>query len=1812
MAFRFHRRPFLLGNTDTAVESLPFIRGTVRRDPSTLAFAALVFPARLNITITDNSLTPVNYIVDFPSGSTLINDVVADIHAEINVDNHRCFDMGGVVHIEAANGGEGAYIEVTAEPALTDAAVVLGIPRMPDPMAHVDGGDRSWAPYNIVEQNPHGTSYAVGGEDVTAQVMNRAVDALAYNADHMHALLEREIALPMIIDLTAGDARLITDASGDYEQVDLTGLEAAYPTAGYSDRVYMGQALSNTSTLTDIAEYFAVMDQDAVEIISGGDTVRVAAVTHGLRTAPLPDFGGDETIPPANPVGNSVNPWVPSDGGNLLGQDVVKSSATVITGVEYRTAVRCATGNFVAEGVGPRDKVMIANAAVNIPFNHNGEFTVEQLIDETFLILQGLTEQRGELNPDDSAALGDVTVSTGSVFADGVYLTFEPPIPAGTNVRLVVGGGYKLGDMPMDQFLKLAIIASEEVDDLVQQTIRRMKGPLVDLTDDFTAYPFTNGGYAGEADVSQELIWRRLTLQGAYDGQGRSSGGGYFVQVDANPPEWNNMTALAPVAGTEDDTATGATVLAGNQFYIAGHDFELNDVGNQIRVTAVVAGTIRLGATFVIIDYLDEENVIVEPGEYNPTVPITGDYTVQILSGKKDGMAAAMSTHVLDSALYGRLGYFHEEDRVADRQFGHHFVGVRETDQYPHGETLSLTAVTFGSADEWVTLGFDPTEQPNLRAAVTGDTDETWSPSIARITDTWKNDGWYVVLEFDGTGRRMRLQNFDGTYPVFDMAYPGNVHMYLPTQSYLDVRPSGAEAHRVANIFFEDATAWATAVPAGTNTHHGVLGVDWRGASSGLVALINGPNWQAYKTGNGAATGSAVNVSTYMPANGVESRHYGAPYNTNLLPGGSGAQADALERGGMAGAFLGTTFSMDGQPGPAPYMKGSALYAAQKGSDPALVVAGWEQGGSHGATPGTDDLTFVEGKATLVASRMDDYSMMQSGAGEFLGALYQWDPKVFWATEGGGAGLHAMYGGIYTELALGSRHSNSPISVAKGKRFYEVAADGGSHRSRLGQPGQVHSTDIEVDLYPVDPTRSRSHKSSGFVQWYGTAVADRLIAEDPSTYIGQQLGLVGHGGLGGAYDDIYTIINVDVQGADETLVYWFEVYLEGTTLPTDMGENKITLLGSRWHFGNVDIEAYSLIGSNLVAATTRTISGLGALGAASLRINRLDDIGGPLQFLPAAVSDYSNGLGRTNSEMTTSFALNALAAGRHPIANEAWHHMREPMGSPSGVPSGSPPGNTDFSLGDIVLRTSGLTDYYIETAFDEQFDSEDAGAIHFQWNLLTDGNHDPEDLYVYVRTGHVCLTEHYNFTVTLRVKQPDTPGAAGKATKNVKIGFVQQIGGTLISLEKSVTLNYIGGEESSTKINFNSEEMAFDLRNGLKEALEVHGEAILRIAVGDTATGSTSTLEDFYLFQAAVVNNQQSVHSGDLVNLGQVAANGFALVTQAMDYKSYGPASSKPFGSAGYGDSMPWPKDINTDLGPADGLVEPTAFLIGDGKYLHPSTPEDDGWITALEGTLNITPASWYYHYGRHAATFLFVDDRYYPKADLTAARYIPSKVGHIIPLDPPHGSRLASLKVGVSVRPSVGGGWRIWNSTGCGVSDYMVPGTEGYTLQLIRYSVLPTELRAPRELGTDLVTDWDQGFAEVLAEVDVDLVGAPGTPHGMAQSFYSCGETGPDDSASTSSEGEFLFTDDVPLDAIEEKLLNVDRRQFTYALIVSCWGRGNESVLFSLNEAAGGGSPYSAGISITGGPEEELEDNITKFSFRGAVLGCSYSRINP
>jgi len=1839
--FRFLRRPFLRGNTNSLVQGPPTLRTEVRRDDATLkflAFEAAGLPARLSVRVTIGGVDTLRTV---PLPSAIINDVVTALNTPITgLVDATASDEGGFLVITGNGIGDGAQLRI--EPfvgAFPDAAPTLEFPIHPDPLATSDGGDRSYSPPGLNELNPLGTAFATGGEDVTSGVLNRAIDALAYNADYLSANLDRLIALPMVIDSIDPTAapwstRVVTDGGGNVQQINLGGISAI--DSGLSDRVYLGKGLSPVSTLQQLSQYFAVMEEGTLaEMLVGPRTVRVSAATHGERVAPAPVFA-DEVTPPIGPV-PAIASWPLLDGGNLLGLTFLKTGPVGIGEVVYNTAARVPTATFQADGVSIYDRVEISGAAVDVPFNHDGTYQVEDIYSEELILLRGaVPEDRGELN-DAVGVLGDLEVYANDEFAEDVWLTFDPPIPAGKTFRLVVGGGYQLRTLPTDYLLKLAISSSEEVDSLVQQVIQEMKGPLVDSTDDFTEAPFAHSVpgnpfvYEGPLDgagkplISMEFLHRRTTLQGAYDGQGLGGGGGYFVNVDWNAPEWNNRTPAVARAHTgEGLSGTGATILAGNVLYDPGQEFTIDEVGQQILITSKVSGALRLRAAFVVIDYIDSEHLVLEPGEWNPTIPAGGDYGYTVVSGRFDGFPAAMSTHVLQSASYGRLGYVHEEDRVASSHFGHHMLAVRESTTHTDPavlEELRHFIVEFSvadAADGWVHVGFDPSASSNIRA-FGGAAPFIGSQSVLRLTDTENNDGWFLITDVDGFGMRVRVSNLNGVRPVFviSVADGGRGHLYNQPQGFTLTQPIDGFFVRVGHSFFEDAieSAASYTLPEAASLL-AVMSVDWRGKSSGYFAFLNDSDFLAYKRGD-PAVGPVTNFSSYMPGNGVQSWHNGAALGEDLTPSGA-ALATPRERGGFAGAFLAETNSMDrALTGPLPAMKGSALYAAQIGADAALVVVGSQRAISVLNDPvEPDDVTFVDGRASIVATREDEWSMLQSGTGEFMGALYQWDPREFWPTEAG-SDLHNMYGGFYSEMAMASRFSNSPMSTGT-KRYYEVDAQYGTKLSRLGQPGQVLPSSytvasaFAVDLMAPNPAKSRSHKTSGFLLWTGVS---NLLIEDPSAYIGQQV-------LVNADDDtldgLYVIINVGIDDSGGDPEYLVEVYRPGKVFATSIGGgDEATVLGNRWYHANVDVENFALLGTRRADGAAADLHDLALIGG-----THAFDLDG----LPkAARRDYGNGMGILDLG-APAWALGGspgTETSRHPIANEGWHAGTEPFDVAAA-------NLMTFSVGEWVFRVTPGPVVTFRTDFEESFQTVVGGNIRLDWNLSGGGAGawDASTVYGYLKVSKTTFLRHYAYRVSLRLKQPATTVAA---TKTVTVALVDGIGGSLISLEKSFTMDFNAGEEYAAALDFDSSEMGFDLREEPTDALEDSSEVYLRIGLGWVANSvyPGNTL-DFHVFQAAVENLQKGIFAGHLQSTGMMISAGFEGHTKAMDWKSYGPESAGPYGSIGYGDIKPY--NLKS---PGTGLVDPPIVQ----RVRVANTPDIDFYDL-------MSPSTFWFR-GRNDASFNFMGAKFAPppvvagstidKGLDNAANRRGGMVGHIVALDPPNGSILSALHVVTSIFPAatpvvVGGvtpKWCVFTEVEC------TPGTppiitakEGFFVELWRQSVMPTENFPQEPLGgpssiTEVVNwrTFGGGFAELIHQEEVDLSGTvyPGEPGSevtdRAALAVDCTSIG----VALGHRDDVFFLTKIDLRAVHDQLrLQVDRRQYSYFIVIKAWGVGSSLTELSTYDDIDtafypGGTPGAFRWGILASATSSLDwENFTRFRFRGATLGCEYTRYNP
>jgi len=189
----------------------------------------------------------------------------------------------------------------------------------------------------------------------------------------------------------------------------------------------------------------------------------------------------------------------------------------------------------------------------------------------------------------------------------------------------------------------------------------------------------------------------------------------------------------------------------------------------------------------------------------------------------------------------------------------------------------------------------------------------------------------------------------------------------------------------------------------------------------------------------------------------------------------------------------------------------------------------------------------------------------------------------------------------------------------------------------------------------------------------------------------------------------------------------------------------------------------------------------------------------------------------------------------------------------------------------------------------------------------------------------------------------------------------------------------------------------------------------------------------------------------------------------------------------------------------------------------------------------------------------------------------------------------------------------------------------EGYLIELWRYSALPTENHPQSHAGATLssseVGAWDDfagGFSELIHSEVVDLDSTAFT-EGVAgqQNDTKCGDVGPTVVQGVRNENFILTKIDLtdPFGAAKnERMLQVDRRQYSYFVVVKAWGVGTprelstatiDSTLYPIPF----GGAFRWGVREIGGGGEGITsafNSFTRFKFRGATLGCRYTRMNP
>ena len=456
------RRPFLIGQTTYPYLSYPKIRCQIRRGSGAGLREYAELPGDGGITasmiVEVHPETEDYYVatVDVAVGHTTIDDVVDDINTALGAATQMtdpvttpvaspatAYERDGYIWIECTVAGGGSHLIIKKPldvPAREDLTSLLKFPAYPDPLATSTAGDLEDAPPSFLHNdnpnldvvgNPVGTKLLASHEDLTSQSINRSLNALALNSDLVHAATTAELPL--------GWKRMQVDCEADGTfYVDI------------EDRVFVGLPDGFGTPIEGIQAAFRVSQRGypAPFYIPNSDgrefPGRVVAVTGTAATAPA----------------NAVFPMTPSSAeqtgvyfefdkssgadGNILGLDFGLQGnhhmgAIGIAEIVNKTTVKlnstCANGfdvelqsNTEDIDVKPGDIMTVASSGNITPFSNDGDWVVDQVLDDTTVTVKGRRGSRGELNDLGSGALGTVTFSTGGEFYTNPRVWLWPPI----------------------------------------------------------------------------------------------------------------------------------------------------------------------------------------------------------------------------------------------------------------------------------------------------------------------------------------------------------------------------------------------------------------------------------------------------------------------------------------------------------------------------------------------------------------------------------------------------------------------------------------------------------------------------------------------------------------------------------------------------------------------------------------------------------------------------------------------------------------------------------------------------------------------------------------------------------------------------------------------------------------------------------------------------------------------------------------------------------------------------------------------------------------------------------------------------------------------------------------------------------------------------------------------------------------------------------------------------------------------------------------------------------------------------------------
>lgn len=428
----------------------PTLRGNIRRNDPDGGSPDAYFPgltgSQLRIQqFGDNAAT---YTINFAANSYVT--ALAALNATAPA-HFFASDDNGYIRITSTHGGNHNGMRILPAAIPPDAALAFGFDVDPLPNSVSFAGEVATAPTGWPNQsNRQGSKTVARDEGLSTYTMNRPLIDILNQMNINFAELDKEIAIPVAVDVSV--------VGGSFTINDLTkrlftfanGTVAADPQAA------------------NIEKFITLLKTDNTQVFVGTDRARVDSVTYGTLV--------NQTA--------SLVAWGAPDGKSLFGNGVW--GLTKSTGAISAISGNVLTVNgalFVTNKCAINDTVVITLATNNTPFNHNGEYYVDTVIDENHISVRPKNPNDLLSGANEAPACLNLNISGGEVYGTATVVVgkFIPLQMKGANATFnilpntIPNGTYRV-ILPLGRTLRQIL-----TEDLTTAVIPQPSGGQIEL-----------------------------------------------------------------------------------------------------------------------------------------------------------------------------------------------------------------------------------------------------------------------------------------------------------------------------------------------------------------------------------------------------------------------------------------------------------------------------------------------------------------------------------------------------------------------------------------------------------------------------------------------------------------------------------------------------------------------------------------------------------------------------------------------------------------------------------------------------------------------------------------------------------------------------------------------------------------------------------------------------------------------------------------------------------------------------------------------------------------------------------------------------------------------------------------------------------------------------------------------------------------------------------------------------------------------------------------------------------------------------------